>query len=231
MSDDKRQTAANPRNLATYTRSRARAQSDVLQAVSPGWLLLSAPRLLLLLPSLACSALAFTLCGKRKRDAPFAERLRRLTEEHPGRRSLLADEVLLSNAVPPPAPPLRQSRASVLHFSWLAEHFMHYDMQREPGDAHAHWDFDPEEPAAAEKLRGRLRCREAAPFFAPDKVGELKGLPLDKAAKAQCEVLRRRSLWMVEFRRLYKPVLLEWIDTGTGREKQVALLLLRPAAS
>ena len=229
MSDDKRQTAANQRNLASYTRSRARAQSDVLQTISQGWLLLSAPRLLLLLPSLGCYALA-TFCCKRKREAPFAERLRRLTEEHAGRRSLLADEVVC-DSVPPPAPPIRQSRASVLHFAWLAEHLMHYDMQREPRDAHDHWDFDPDEPTAAETLRGRLRCRESAPFFAPDKVGELKGLPLNKAAVAQCEVLRRRSLWMVEFRRHYKPVLLEWIDTGVGRGKQVALLLLRPAGA
>ena len=89
--------------------------------------------------------------------------------------------------------------------------------------------FDENDPDAADKLRLMLKCREEAPVWAPDKVGDLarKG---EKEAAA-CEVRRRRAVWAVDFKRRYQPEVIEWIDTGHKREKPCAVLLLKPRES
>jgi len=111
-------------------------------------------------------------------------------------------------------------RSFVADMAMLAEHFVMHDM--EPG----FWDFDARAPGAAEGLRLRLGSREAAPFFAPDKVGELRERPAEEAA--ECQVRARRAAWAVEFKRKHDPKLVQWVDTAVATEKQAAVLLLRP---
>lgn len=117
-------------------------------------------------------------------------------------------------------PDLLGSRTFVRDMGRLAEHAMMNDMP--PG----FWDFDAAAPDAAEKLQLRLRCRETAPFFAPDKVGELteKG----ESEAASCPVRLRRAVWTVALKQRYSPVLAEWVDTAVATEKPAAVLLLTP---
>ena len=111
-------------------------------------------------------------------------------------------------------------RSFVADLAVLAEHFVMHDM--EPG----FWDFDARAPGAVDELRLRLSSREAAPFFAPDKVGELRERPAEEAA--ECQVRARRAAWAVEFKRKHDPRLVQWVDTAVATEKQAAVLLLRP---
>jgi hypothetical protein len=75
-------------------------------------------------------------------------------------------------------------------------------------------------------LRLALRCREAAPWWAPDKVGELQELP--KGREGECAVKMRRSAWAVALKSRYSPESVEWIDSGVEQEKPCTVLLLRP---
>ena len=130
---------------------------------------------------------------------------------------------------PPPldsSPPHRSpsallaSRDFVCNMARLAEHIMMNDV---PMDF---WDFDEAEPLAAEELRLRLRCREQAPFFAPDKVGDVPEKP--PAEAASCHVRWQRARWTVAFKQQFKPTVADWIDTGVGLEKPACVLLLEP---
>jgi len=67
-----------------------------------------------------------------------------------------------------------------------------------------------------------LVCREQPAF--PDKCGNLVALPESKAGS--CEVRRRRAVWALELKERYAPRMVEWIDSGEGREKAVGVLTL-----
>ena len=134
--------------------------------------------------------------------------------------------------IKPPAPTLKKrvslpsgrygallsSREFVRDIARLAEHIV-------MNDVHADfWSFDCWTPEAAEQLRLKLNSRERAPFFAPDKVGELQ--QKGEHDKAKCMVRRLRARWAVEFKQRYAPQLVEWIDSGRDYEKPAAVHLL-----
>jgi hypothetical protein len=122
------------------------------------------------------------------------------------------------------------SRAFVRDMAIFAEHIV-------MNDVHEHFfTFGSDSPpsrssgsgnqlqAAARSVSRSLRCREAAPWWAPDKVGELSQLPASQASR--CGVRLRRAAWAVGFARRWSPEVLDWIDTGVGTEKAVSVLRL-----
>ena len=115
---------------------------------------------------------------------------------------------------------LLTSREFVRDMARLSEHIVMNDV---PDDF---WAFDAAKPDAAEELRLRLNSRERAPFFAPDKIGELQEKP--EAEKHRCQVRWQRAFWCVAFKRRYGPSVADWIDTGKDQEKPSLVLLLRP---
>ena len=112
---------------------------------------------------------------------------------------------------------LLSSRAFVTDMARLAEGLVMQDMHRE------FWDFDAASSVAS--VQAGLVCREHAGF--PDKCGDLVALPESEASS--CEVRRRRAAWALELRERYRPRVLEWIDSGVGCEKAVAVLTLELA--
>lgn len=116
--------------------------------------------------------------------------------------------------------PLFESREFVRDMARLAEHIVMNDIPNH------FWDFDGNDDAAAERLRLRLQSRERAPFFAPDKVGQVTEKPEEE--KASCHVRWQRAKWCVAFKNQYSPSVADWIDTGIDTEKPAAVLLLTP---
>eukprot|EP00966_Prymnesium_polylepis_P085107 1970539-Prymnesium_polylepis.1 len=104
------------------------------------------------------------------------------------------------------------TREFVRDLSFLAEHIMMADVTPD-----CFTRFDEDAPDAVEKLRLLFRCREQAPSWAPDKVGDLV-MKADRD-KASCDVRRRRAQWHIDFKRRYRPEVVEWIDTGHKQEK------------
>ena len=84
----------------------------------------------------------------------------------------------------------------------------------------AFWDFDVQ--SAVGSVQVGLVCREQPAF--PDKCGNLVALPESKVGS--CEVRRRRAVWALELKERYAPRMVEWIDSGEGREKAVGVLTL-----
>ena len=115
---------------------------------------------------------------------------------------------------------LLASRDFVRDMARLAEHIMMNDV---PEDF---WSFDEAAPSAADELKLRLRCREQAPFFAPDKVGDVAEKPASEANS--CHVRWQRASWCIKFKQLYRPHVADWIDTGVATEKPACVLLLKP---
>ena len=113
-----------------------------------------------------------------------------------------------------PTGDLLSSRAFVTDMARLAEGLVMQDMHRE------FWDFDAASSVAS--VQAGLVCREHAGF--PDKCGDIVALPESEASS--CEVRRRRAAWALELRERYRPRVLEWIDSGVGCEKAVAVLTL-----
>lgn len=123
------------------------------------------------------------------------------------------------------------SRAFVRDMAIFAEHIVMNDVHENffafGSDSLASRGSGSGEPlptAAARSVSRGLRCREAAPWWAPDKVGELSQLPPSQASR--CGVRLRRAAWAVGFARRWSPEVLDWIDTGVGTEKAVSILRL-----
>jgi hypothetical protein len=124
------------------------------------------------------------------------------------------------------------SRAFVRDIAIFAEHivmndvhegFFSFDGSAIPA-SRGSGSSEPLETAAARSVSRGLRCREAAPWWAPDKVGELSQLPESQASR--CGVRLRRAAWAVGFANRWSPEVLDWIDTGVGTEKAVSVLRL-----
>ena len=112
------------------------------------------------------------------------------------------------------------SRAFVRDIARLAEHIVMNDIGT------SYWSFDANAPHAADELKWVLRSRECAPFFAPDRLGDVSERPAADAGS--CHVRQQRAAWSVAFKQAYAPEVADWIDTAVGTEKPVAVLLLRP---
>jgi len=102
--------------------------------------------------------------------------------------------------------PLLGSRQFVTDIARIAEQMVMDDM---PCD---YWPTSGEPPNAS-----RLHCREKAAV--PDKCGDVT---------EHGEVRRRRASWAADIGERYAARVVQWCDTAHGREKQAALLLLRP---
>ena len=124
---------------------------------------------------------------------------------------------LAGTAFGAPKGDLLSSRAFVADMARLAEGLVMQDMHRE------FWGFDVASSVAS--VQAGLVCREHAAF--PDKCGDIAALPESEASS--CEVRRRRAVWALELRERYRPRVLEWIDSGVGCEKAVAVLTLELA--
>lgn len=160
-------------------------------------------------------------CYKLSGPNPFTSFFASLAMGRGGNSKLHREKEIDSQCVPTiPTDAALGSRSFVRDLSFLAEHAVMNDVHSD------FWNFDAEAEDAAATLQLQLRCRERAPFFAPDKVG--RTAELDPAAAAECEVRRRRAIWLVEFKRRYQPTVVEWVDTGVGYEKQACVLLLHP---
>ena len=72
------------------------------------------------------------------------------------------------------------SRDFVRDIARFAEHIIMNDVSAE------FWGFDDSVPSAAHDLKLKLRSRERAPFFAPDKVGQMT--EKSQADAASCHV-------------------------------------------
>mmetsp|Transcript_5506 Transcript_5506/g.9331 ORF Transcript_5506/g.9331 Transcript_5506/m.9331 type:complete len:368 (+) Transcript_5506:62-1165(+) len=127
--------------------------------------------------------------------------------------------------LPLPTPRPKLSREFVRDMALLAEHLMMHDLF--PGTFEINSKSPPDVRAA--KLALSLTCREVPPRWAPDKYGDLEMRP-DGNPGIACEVRRRRALGAVGFQERWRPVVVEWIDSGHGLEKQCAVLLLWPSA-
>jgi hypothetical protein len=112
---------------------------------------------------------------------------------------------------------LLSSRPFVTDMARLAEGLVMQDMHQ------AFWDFDAASSVAS--VQAGLGCREHPAF--PDKCGDVVALPESEAAS--CEVRRRRAAWALQLRERYAPRMVEWIDSGEGCEKAVAVLTLELA--
>ena len=112
------------------------------------------------------------------------------------------------------------SREFVRDMARLAEQIIMYDV---PNDF---FTFDCSQPDSAKRLRLALKCREQPAFFAPDKVGELA--EKSDADKESCQVRWKRALWTIAFKKRYRPVVVDWVDTGRDNEKQALVMLLTP---
>lgn len=120
----------------------------------------------------------------------------------------------------PPRTPLPMTRTFVRDLARLAEHIIMNDVPA------SFWSFDSTSPAAVEQLQFRLTSRETAPFFAPDKVGQVpENMWWDAAT---CLVRQQRAAWCVAFKNEYEPVVADWIDTGVELQKPAAVFLLTP---
>jgi len=138
-----------------------------------------------------------------------------------GVRRLRTTKLQITSGMPKASPSkLLSSRIFVRDMARLAEHIVMNDVPAE------FWSFDASSPDATEALRLQLSCRERAPFFAPDKVGEHTEKP--ETEKASCKVRWQRASWCVAFNRDYSPVVADCIDTGHNTEKPALVLLLRP---
>jgi hypothetical protein len=73
----------------------------------------------------------------------------------------------------------------VRDIAWLAEHIVMSDI---PDDF-----WNDASSSTAPLLQKRLNSREEAPFFAPDKVGDVVARTFDEAD--QCAVRWQRALW------------------------------------
>lgn len=114
--------------------------------------------------------------------------------------------------------PLLASRLFVRDMARLAEHIVMHDV---PDDF-----WSAEEATSPDCLQSKLRSRESAPFFAPDKVGDVVAKSEDEAGS--CAVRWQRAMWAIAFKARYAPCLGDFVDTGIGTEKQAVVLLLRP---
>lgn len=114
-----------------------------------------------------------------------------------------------------------RSREFVRDMARLAEGIFMYDVTPD------FWKFDATLPTAVNDLQGKLRSREQAPFFAPDKVGSIAEKPAAEAMT--CRVRWQRAAWAVEFKQRYAPVVVDFIDTGVGLEKPAVVMLLEQA--
>ena len=121
--------------------------------------------------------------------------------------------------------PLLASRQFVSDLAKLAEQLCMDDMTQETWACLDEQIDEVTAAATVDALRLRIRCREKAAFFAPDKCGDVKQLPASRAS--DCAVRRTRASWGVELFQRYRMRVLEWVDTGVGQEKQAAVLLMR----
>jgi hypothetical protein len=115
---------------------------------------------------------------------------------------------------------LLASREFVRDIAWLAEHIVMSDI---PDDF-----WNDASSSTAPLLQKRLNSREEAPFFAPDKVGDVVARSFDEAD--QCAVRWQRALWTIKFKERYSPCVADFIDTAVGTEKPAVVLLLRPSS-
>lgn len=115
---------------------------------------------------------------------------------------------------------LLASREFVRDIAWLAEHIVMSDV---PDDF-----WNDASSSTAPLLQKRLNSREDAPFFAPDKVGDVVARSFDEAD--QCAVRWQRALWTIKFKERYSPCVADFIDTAVGTEKPAVVLLLRPTS-
>ena len=136
------------------------------------------------------------------------------TSSHPRMMCTATAAGMAGTAFGAPTGDLLSSRAFVTDMARLAEGLVMQDMHRE------FWDFDAASSVAS--VQAGLVCREHAGF--PDKCGDIVALPESEASS--CEVRRRRAAWALELRERYRPRVLEWIDSGVGCEKAVAVLTL-----
>ena len=139
------------------------------------------------------------------------------TSSHPRMMCTATAAGMAGTAFGAPTGDLLSSRAFVADMARLAEGLVMQDMHRE------FWDFDAASSVAS--VQAGLVCREHAGF--PDKCGDIVALPESEASS--CEVRRRRAAWALELRERYRPRVLEWIDSGVGCEKAVAVLTLELA--
>jgi len=120
---------------------------------------------------------------------------------------------------------LLTSRAFVRDMAIFAEHIVMNDVHAGFFDFHSGAARGKHTaPAVARALAPMLRCREKAPWWAMDKVGELSERPPSEASR--CNVRLRRAAWAVSFARRWSPEVLEWVDTGVEMEKAVSVLRL-----
>eukprot|EP00967_Tisochrysis_lutea_P118701 scaffold193105_cov30-Tisochrysis_lutea.AAC.3 len=122
---------------------------------------------------------------------------------------------------------LLASRRFVLDMAIFAEHIVMNDVHEgffQFDEACEARTVSTSDVVRARSLSARLRCREMAPWWAPDKVGQLSELPASKASS--CSVRLRRAAWAIGFARRWSPEVIAWIDTGVGMEKAVSVLRL-----
>lgn len=132
--------------------------------------------------------------------------------------------VSIVRATPPPTDHLFTSRLFVADIAKLAEQLVMDDMPEDYFDGDA--EDDSNVPAANRVIAraARLSCRERTAFFMPEKLGDTAIKP--PRASARCAVRKARAAWSIELQGRLGARVVEWIDTGVGREKQVAVLML-----
>ena len=134
------------------------------------------------------------------------------------RRSHSPDELPASTQLRTKESLLLASRGFVRDIARLAEHIVMSDV---PDDF-----WNDASSSTAPQLQKRLNSREEAPFFAPDKVGDVVARSFDEAD--QCAVRLQRALWTIKFKARYSPCVADFVDTAVGTEKPAVVLLLRP---